>query len=57
MPVHVEYRPIKSGKDWAIIENETGIIKGRSDSKAKAESSSRARAGAKHGWKPTGKKK
>jgi hypothetical protein len=43
MPTHVEKRPVKSGKDWAIVENSTGRIKGRSETKAKAEGSMRAR--------------
>lgn len=58
MPVKVEHRPIKSGKDWAIIEKETGNVVGRSDSKAKAQSSANARNAAHFSnWKPTGKKK
>jgi len=52
MPVHVEYRPIKGKKDWAIVER-SGKIVGRSTSKAKAQSSARARNAARHGWKPT----
>lgn len=43
MPTHVEKRPVKSGKDFAIVENATGKIKGRSYTRAKAEASSRAR--------------
>jgi len=56
MPVHVEHRPIKGGKDWAIVETATGKIKGRSSSKTMAQRSANARNAAKHGWKPTGKK-
>lgn len=56
MPTHVEHRPVKSGKDWAIIEDSTGRIKGRSETKTKAESSSRAREAGRHGWKSTKKR-
>lgn len=53
MPVHVEKRPVKGGKDYAIVETATGKIKGRSETKGKAESSARARNAGMHGWKGT----
>jgi len=56
MPVHVEKRPVKSGKDWAIVENSTGRINGRSTSKAKAQRSANARNASLHGWKGTKKR-
>lgn len=55
MPVKVVKKPVKGPKDWAIVEVATGKVKGRSTSKAKAQSSANARNAAKHGWKPTGK--
>lgn len=55
MPVHVEYRPIKSGKDWAIVEK-LGKVVGRSNSKAKAQGNANARNASRYGWKPTGRK-
>ena len=57
MPVHVEHKPIKGNKDWAIVDK-SGHIEGRSTSKAKAQSSARARNAAHFSnWKPTGKRK
>ena len=53
MPVKVEHKPIQGPKDWAIVEVDTGKVKGRSDSKAQAQRSANARNAAKHGWKPT----
>ncbi len=53
MPVVVRHKPIKGGKDWAIVEKATGAVKGRSSSKAQAQSSANARNASKHGWKPT----
>jgi len=56
-PVHVEKRPIKSGKDFAIVETSTGRIKGRSKTKSDAQKSANARNAAhSSGWKPTGRK-
>lgn len=45
MPYKVEKRPVKSGKDWAILEKSGGSwhVVGRSTSKKKAEASVRAR--------------
>ena len=43
MPVTVRKIPVKSGKDFAIVEVSTGQIKGRSTTKAKAQASARAR--------------
>lgn len=55
MPIVVKHKPIKGGKDWAIVEKATGKVVGRSTSKAKAQSSANARNASKHGWEPTGK--
>jgi len=56
LPVHVEHKPIKGNKDWAIVD-ESGHIEGRSTSKAKAQSSANARNASRHGWEPTGRKR
>ena len=56
MPVVVRHKPIKGGKDYAIVEKATGKIKGRSSSKAQAQRSANVRNAVKHGFKPTGKK-
>ena len=56
MPVHVKHKPIKGNKDWAIVENSTGRVVGRSTSKAKAQGSANARNAAHYSggkWKPT----
>jgi len=50
MPVHVEHKPVRSGNNWAIVENATGRIQGRSTSKAKAQGSANARNASAHGW-------
>jgi len=48
----------KSGKGrWAIVNKDTGKVYGYSDSHAKAQASANARNAARHGWKPTGKKR
>ena len=44
-------------KPWKIVEKDSGRVVGSSTSKTKAQSSANARNAAKHGWKPTGKKK
>ena len=56
MPRHVEKRPVKSGKDYAIVEP-SGKVVGRSETKTAAEASARAANAAKHGWKPSKKGK
>jgi len=43
-------------KPYKIINKETGKIVGSSATKAKAESSIKARLAGEHGWKPTKKK-
>jgi hypothetical protein len=43
MPVSVRHIPVKSGRDWAIVEKSTGHVKGRSETKANAEASARVR--------------
>ena len=45
------YRVLKKGRKWVIVNKDTGKTVGVSDSKAKAESSVRARLGGEHGWK------
>ena len=54
-PVKVEKRSGK--KPYKVVEKATGKVKGSSTTRAKAESSARARNAAKHGWVPTGKKR
>lgn len=44
------------GSGFDIVEKATGKKVGHSDTKAKAESSARARNAARHGWKPTKKR-
>ena len=57
MPVKVVHKPIKGDKDWAIVEKSTGKVKGRSTTKAEAESSARTRNAAHFtNWKPTKRK-
>jgi hypothetical protein len=51
------YKIVKRGNKFAIVKKSTGETVGTSTSRAKAESSARARMGAEHGWKPTGKKR
>ncbi|MFH1387232.1 MAG: hypothetical protein ABIH50_06170 [bacterium] len=55
MPYKVVKR--KGAKPWKIIALNTGEIVGSSTSKKKAEASVRARLGASHGWKPTGRRR
>lgn len=45
MPYKVEKRPVKSGKNWAILEKKSGSwhIVGRSKTKKDAQASVRAR--------------
>ncbi len=54
MPVKV--RKGSGSKPFKVVEKATGKVVGSSTTKAKAESSARARNAAKHGWKPTGRK-
>lgn len=49
MPCDVE----KQGSKWPIVDNESGEVKGKSDTKTKAQASCNARNAAAHGWKPT----
>ena len=53
MPAVVRHRPIKGKKDWAIINEDTGKIEGRSTSRVKAQGSANARNASRHNWKPT----
>lgn len=43
MPYKIEHRPVKSGKDYAIINKDTHKVVGRSTSKKAAQASVRAR--------------
>ena len=56
MPVTVRKIPVKGGKNFAIVEKSTGVIKGRSTTRAKAQASANARNASKHEFRPTGKK-
>ena len=47
----------KAKRGYNIVEKATGTVKGHSTTRAKAQASSNARNAAKHGWKPTGKKR
>jgi len=51
MPYRIAYKPVKSGKNWVIVDKETGKVVGRSVSKEKAEASVRARLAGEHGWR------
>ena len=42
---------------WEIYDKDTGKKEGCSDTEEKAQSSANARNAARHGWKPTGKKR
>jgi len=53
MPVKVR----KANSGYNIIEVATGEVKGHSTTKAKAESSARARNAARHGWRPSKRKR
>lgn len=55
MPVKV--RKGSGVKPYKIVEKSTGKVVGSSTSRAKAQSSANARNAARHGWKPTGKKR
>ena len=56
MPVTV--RKGSGSKPWKIVEKSSGKVVGSSTSKAKADSSARARNAAHYSdWKPTGKKR
>jgi len=52
----VVVRKGKGERPWKIVEKESGRVVGSSESKAKADSSARARNAAHFtNWKPTGK--
>lgn len=55
MPVVV--RKGKGSHEWLIVERDTGKVVGRSVSKSAAQASANARNAARHGWKPTGRKR
>lgn len=50
---HVARKSKAKGTGWAVVNKATGKTVGRSKTKAKAQSSARARDAAAHGWKPT----
>lgn len=50
------YKIAKRGSRFCVINKDTGETKGCSDNYRDAVASMRARYGAEHGWKPTGKK-
>jgi hypothetical protein len=49
MPTSIRRR----GSGWAVVERSSGKVKSRHTTKAKAQSSQRAREGGRRGWKPT----
>lgn len=53
MPVHIERRPVKSGRNYAIVER-SGRVVGRSKTRKNADASARARNANSGGrtWKP-----
>jgi len=55
MPVTV--RKGTGSRPYKVVEKATGKTVGTSKTKADAEASARARNAARHGWKPTGRKK
>jgi hypothetical protein len=44
----------KRGKKWAVVNTETGKVKGTHDSKSKAQKQINLLRGVEHGWHPTG---
>ncbi len=46
----------KRGKKWAVVNTETGKVKGRHDSRVAAQRQINLLRGIEHNWKPTGKK-
>jgi hypothetical protein len=55
MPVVV--RKGTGKRPWKIVNKNTGKVEGSSTSRAKAQRSANARNAARHGWKPTKRKK
>ena len=53
MPVKVR----KANSGYNIVEVSTGKVKGHSTTKAKAQASANARNAARHGWKPSKRKR
>ena len=51
MPTSIQ----KRGTGYVVVEKATGAVKSHHATKAKAQASQRAREGARHGWRPTGK--
>ncbi|KPJ51423.1 MAG: hypothetical protein AMJ38_00540 [Dehalococcoidia bacterium DG_22] len=52
MPYAIE----KRGKKWAVVNKDTGKVKGTHSSRAAAQRQVNLLRGVEHGWKPTGKK-
>ena len=52
MPYQIE----KRGEKWVVLNTETKDVKGRHDSKIKAQRQINLLRGIMHGWKPTGAK-
>lgn len=55
MPVKV--RKGSGKRQWKIVEKSTGKVVGSSTSKVKAQGSANARNAARHGWKPSRRKR
>lgn len=55
MPVKV--RKGSGKRPYKIVEKSSGRVVGSSTSRSKAQSSANARNAARHGWKPTGKRR
>ena len=51
MPYDIE----KRGEKWVVVNTETKDVKGRHDSKAKAQRQINLLRAVEHGWEPTGK--
>lgn len=43
----------KRGKKWAVVNTDTGKVKGRHDSRAKAQRQINLLRGVEHGWEST----
>lgn len=52
MPYKIE----KRGKKYAVINMDTGMMKGMHSSRMKAQKQMNLMRAIEHGWKPTGKK-
>lgn len=50
------YGMSKRGEMWVVINTETKAVKGRHDSRIKAQRQLNLLRGVEHGWEPTGAK-